>query len=132
MSYMNSATNAEEKEWVSEWRQVAEWARENTPVTASFLVPVKGTDNAIFQFISQRKVWVDWKRGAAVMWMPAYYDEWHRRFAEVSALDTHQKRGIYAGQNGLDYIIEACPADREANAAFATKRLCVYRAASGA
>jgi len=54
------------------------------------------------------------------MWTPSYYSEWHRRFAEVSALDTHQKRVIYASRNGLDHVIEVCLLGREAKAAFST------------
>lgn len=131
-THTNIVTNVEEKKWVSEWKQVGEWARKNTAITASFLVPVKEPDNAVFQFISHRKVWVDWKRGAAVMWTPSYYAEWHRRFTEVSALDSHRKEVIYAGRNGLDYVVEVCPTNNETDVVFATERLCVYRAIAGA
>jgi hypothetical protein len=41
-----------------------------------------------FEFASHRRVWVDFRRGAAVMWTPSYYATWWTRVSEVMALGT--------------------------------------------
>ncbi len=134
--------NLKVQEWIGEWREVGRWAEANTPPRAAFLVPLAnwndeatpeeeaaaGRARAIFEFVSRRKVWVDFKRGAAVMWRPSYYEEWHRRVEEVSELENRRDRLRYAKEKGLSHVVELCLKGREKDAVFATKRLCVYRA----
>ena len=99
-----------------EWQTIGVWAGENTPVNAVFMNPVVkanippytdeevgGASDAIFNYTAHRRVWVGFKKGAAVMWSPSYYYVWHRRVSEVSSLVTHQEKLDYAQKNGLAY-----------------------------
>jgi hypothetical protein len=135
--------NALERQWIGEWRQIAGWAHDNTSSYSIFLVPpgnvtdqntpenLAASSDSIFEFVSHRRIWVDFKRGAAVMWMPPYYHVWHRRIAEVSSLATHQERLRYAHREGIDYLVEICgPGDRKADVIFASRQLCVYPASA--
>jgi hypothetical protein len=133
-------------ESIPEWTAVANWARNSTPSTATFLVPSRprATDTsepaasdlalsrtAIFEFISHRRIWVDYKRGAAVMWMPSYYQTWRTRLTEVEALSSLDERLDYAGRHGIDYVIDRCNpalALGEGAGVFRTERLCVFPA----
>jgi hypothetical protein len=68
-----------------EWLQVQEWARAHTPHDAVFLVPARETG---FEVFARRSVWVDWKHGAASMWMPSFYSTWRARTrAQAEATD---------------------------------------------
>src|SRR5258708_33098413 len=81
---------------------------------------------SIFEFVSHRRVWVDYKRGAAVMWMPSYYRVWRTRLAEVEALNSLDQRVAYADRNGIDYVIDRCtPAAGQDGGVFRTELLCV-------
>jgi hypothetical protein len=85
-------------------RQVAEWGKKNTASQSVFLIP-PDRGASIFQIFSRRVVWVDWKRGAAVMWMPSYYPEWSTRLAEVRALSSLEEKVAYACRNQIDYVV---------------------------
>ncbi len=138
------AENEKIQRWNEEWRQTAAWARAHTPPDSIFLVPVAnwndkstpeeeqegGLNNTMFEFSSHRRIWVDFKRGAAAMWLPSTYAEWKRRIDEVSVLPSHEDRLRYARAKKLRYVIEVCLRNREKNAIFATSRLCVYQATS--
>jgi hypothetical protein len=129
---------------IAEWTDVGVWAQNSTPSTATFLVPSRprgsGTSEpapsdlalsrtAMFEFISHRRVWVDYKRGAAVMWMPSYYRTWRTRLTEVEALSSLDERVAYAGRNGIDYVIDRCnSASAPGESVFRTARLCVVPA----
>ena len=141
-AYRLNTANLPEKEWIGEWRQIAFWARDNTSPYSVFLVPPgnfgqentiekeAGLGGSIFEFASHRRVWVEFKRGAAAMWIPSYYHEWHQRIAEVFALSTHEDRLEYARQHGVSYVVELCSGQHREDAISATARLCVYPAFS--
>jgi hypothetical protein len=128
---------------VREWTDVGNWARTSTPSTAIFLVPSSprtsstsqaGTSDltlsrtAIFEFISHRRVWVDYKRGAAVMWTPSYYLTWLARLTEANRLNSLDERVVYASRNGISYVIDRCnSALAQSDTVFRTERLCVFR-----
>ena len=125
--------------WTDEWQMIGVWARENTPVDAIFMNPVVkanippyteeevgGASDAIFNYTAHRRVWVGFKKGAAVMWSPSYYYVWHRRVSEVSSLVTHQEKLDYAQKNGLSYVVEICLDANREKPLFSTKRICVY------
>lgn len=137
---------AERRGEVAAWRAVGLWARAATPPEAVFLLPCsrglpghefplcRGSE--VFQFHAHRRVWVDFKSGAAVMWFPPYYATWYARLAETFALDGVPARLAYARQHGIGYVIEACPAPAGTERpVFASGALCVFaapdRAASG-
>ncbi|MCB8882197.1 hypothetical protein ACELLULO517_18265 [Acidisoma cellulosilytica] len=120
---------------VRTWTAIGEWARSQTPRDAVFLLPTKDIrphapapysyagDSAIFEFTSHRQVWVDFIRGAAVMWTPSYYSEWNSRIWPVLALKTPGQRMDYARRKGITYLVEACTGG---SAAFGVDGLCVY------
>ncbi len=106
---------------VAEWTKVARWARESTPENAIFIAPRKPDaasslpvwDTALsravtFEFLAHRRIWVDWRRGAAAMWTPSYYRIWHERMTEVSAITDHTERLAHAAKNGIGYVTEIC------------------------
>lgn len=86
------------------------------------------TGSTIFEYIAHRRVWVDYKRGAAVMWMPSYYHIWWPRVTAVSALKTIDDKLAYAGTNRIDYVVDLCDPAKTGNAVFKTARLCVFAA----
>ena len=126
-----------------EWTDVGNWARTSTLPTAMFLVPSKPRSSstsedvpsdpalsgtAIFEFISHRRVWVDYKRGAAVMWTPSYYHIWQARLIEVERLSSLNERVAFATHNGISYVIDRCNSvPAQSDAVFRTERLCVFR-----
>jgi len=85
-----------------QWRGVATWAREHTDPGATFLVPL--TING-FRVAARRQVWVDWKEGAAVMWAPELYRDWHSRVESVRRLQAPTALFEYACENRLDYLV---------------------------
>lgn len=88
-------------------QQTGQWAAQNTPADSLFLVPPEAGafGDSDFQLASHRKVWVDWKRGAAVMWEPSYYREWSSRLAEARALSSPAQWLSYACRNHIDYVV---------------------------
>jgi hypothetical protein len=135
------------------WETVGEWARTTTPASAVFLIPTKHLDgettppattagslvpdptqnSEIFEFASHRRVWVDFRRGAAVLWTPSYYATWWTRVSEVLALHSLADKVAYAQEHDIDYVIEACrnSPDLSGTAIFQTDGLCVYSAVRG-
>lgn len=93
--------------------------------------PTEGSE--IFEFASHRRVWIDVRRGAAVMWTPSYYATWQTRVSEVLALTTLADKGVYAREHGIDYVVDACPSDTTgmAAAAFRADGLCVFPSSVG-
>lgn len=80
----------------------AAWARSNTAPTATFLVPADWGD---FQWRSRRRVWVDWKQGAAVMWAPGFHAIWQPRHSAVSGLRSADDFLQYGCSRNIDYIV---------------------------
>ncbi len=147
VSFRDIASNLQATAWVNEWRTVAAWVENNTPPTSIFLLPtwnflgsppsIKSSveDQAvlnagIFEYASHRSVWVDFRNGAAVLWSPSYYPLWHRRIAEVNALDSHDAKIAYAKANGIRYVVETCEASLLPNSIHRTARLCLYSAST--
>lgn len=124
---------------VAEWTDIGRWARNTTPADATFIVPPKPAEDAavepivialsrgaVFEFVSHRRVWVDYKRGAAAMWTPSYYPVWHARMTELAALDSHAARLGYAARNGIGYIVSLCETlPAQDDVVFRTSHLCV-------
>ncbi|MDE2380311.1 MAG: hypothetical protein KGM94_23840, partial [Bradyrhizobium sp.] len=125
----------------TQWAAVGHWARAATPPTAIFIVPPRPRIDAqpappasevalsragIFEFVSHRRVWVDYKRGAAAMWTPSYYRVWHERMTEMADLNDHAARLAYASRKGIDYVVELCETlPSQDDVLFRTEHLCV-------
>lgn len=135
--------NARLQGLVEDWRALALWARANTGEDAIFLTPsidlsrqsvglpydralapVAAT-GADFEYVSRRRVFVDFKRGGAAPWTPSYYSEWRARIDEVLALRTLAERRAYAARVGAAFVVDRCG---EEPAAFRAGALCVYAA----
>jgi hypothetical protein len=129
-------------EAVSEWTDVGGWARNSTPLTSTFLTPTRpelgdrpevsiadmALDHAaVFEFLSHRRVWVDFKRGGAAVLTPSYYPIWRFRLTEVERLKTIDERLVYASRNGIGYVIDICESGQaQSRVVYRTKRLCVF------
>lgn len=132
----------------SGWMAVGDWAQAATRPDTIFLIPTKSlrsdsrpaasavdgappdpTGNSeVFEFASHRRVWVDFRRGAAVMWAPSYYATWRTRVSEVMALGSLADKLAYARQHDIDYVVDACRIgdDEHGAAVFREGGLCVF------
>jgi hypothetical protein len=129
-------------EAVAEWADIGKWARNNTPLTATFLTPrrpefegrteVSIADMALdraglFEFVSHRRVWVDFKRGGSSVLTPSYYRTWRSRLTDVEGLNSLAERMAYASRNGIGYVVDICQGPEAGSGTlYRTKRLCVY------
>ena len=86
----------------SDWSDVASWARQNTNPNDVFLIPPSLSD---FEHLAERQVWYNHKQGAAVMWMPRFYDQWKARRTEVSQLHGLADALAYACRRGISYVV---------------------------
>jgi hypothetical protein len=143
-STRNAISNAHAKTWLAEWTTLGNWTKSNTSQNDTFLVPTwnfrgssahtqPGTDedeailnSGAFESIAHRPVWIDFRNGAAVLWSPSYYAEWHQRVSEINALTSFAAKAAYAKANGIGYLIDICERNPNRPSIFSTKRLCVY------
>ena len=151
LALQDISTNHEISARVARWQAVGNWARTATPAAAAFLIPTEllpgesrpsaaadpsvlnPADGAeIFEFAAHRQVWVDVRRGAAVMWTPSYYDRWWQRTTEVLALPGLADRLGYARAHAIDYVVDSCRSGAGQAAAFGADGLCVYPASARA
>jgi hypothetical protein len=84
-----------------QWLQLTQWAQNATAPDALFLVLPK------LDFVSaaQRRSWVGWKEGAAVMWAPWIYATWRTRSRDVAALHSADVALAYACAHHIAYVI---------------------------
>lgn len=144
ISVRSAISNVLAQTWHREWEAVGNWARDNTAPNATFLVrtwnfrdkpastqPGGEENEAIlnsgaFESIAHRVVWIDFRDGAAVLWLPSYYKEWHQRVSEVNSLASFAAKTSYARDKGIKYLVDVCESNAERKPVFSTKRLCVY------
>ena len=129
-----------------EWLAMAAWARLRSAPNDRFLLPTKNINFAgslphddgsepsfvpggdVFEVAAQRRVWVGFKEGAAAMWTPSYYGEWHRRVSDVLRLHSLPERVAYARSKGIAFVVDHCPAAGSAmRPLYDGHDLCVYR-----
>jgi hypothetical protein len=115
---------------------LAAWARAATPVDAVFLFPNarKDVSPALFRARAERALYVDWKGGGQVNYLPDFALEWWKRWQQtregrwnVRAADLRR-----IGAMGVDYVV--VPADRPiagAEPAFLNQRFRVYSSRTG-
>jgi hypothetical protein len=61
-------------------REIADWARRNTPVAASFLVDSRWGE---WRSLAERTAFVTWKEGAAFLWQKDFVNVWVERLAAL-------------------------------------------------
>ena len=108
---------------IAQWTAVGRWARANTAPNAVFLIPTSdfraeavrpvqtdpgAQEYEIFEYVSHRRVWVDFVRGAAVLWSPSYYPTWRQRLPEVLQLRSLSQKMSYAASHDIDYVVSDC------------------------
>jgi len=115
---------------------LAAWARAATPQDAVFLFPNarKDVSPAVFRVLARRALYVDWKGGGQVNYLPDFATEWWKRWEEtregrwnVRAADLRRIAAM-----GVDYVV--VPADRPisgAEPAFQNQRFRAYPSRSG-
>jgi hypothetical protein len=95
------------------WDDMVAWVRQSD-LKGPFLLPIsKAAEH--FQLQARRVVWVDKNQGAAVMWAPAFYDQWSVRYREVRQLSNRAEMARYAMKHGIRNMIvsdslDGCPA----------------------
>jgi hypothetical protein len=119
----------------AEWTSVGNWALKATPLDSIFMIPTDATTEPTelgaltptFEFVSHRRVWIDFRRGAAVLWTPSYYQTWRSRMNDVARLGSLADRIDYARAKGIGYVIEGCAAATpQQQIVFRSDRLCVF------
>lgn len=83
---------------------LTDWSRQTTPADSVFLLPI-GRDFDYFQLYARRKVWVDWKQGAAVMWEPRFHAQWSQRYEQVRSLRSPEDFVGFAANNGIAFVV---------------------------
>lgn len=141
-TWYNAKLNRLYTDAVEEWTDVGNWARNATPPTSMFLVPntpkfdpdseSSAADTAlsravVFEFVSHRRIWIDFRRGGSSVLTPSYYHTWRSRLTEVEGLNSLTERMAYASRHGIGYVIDICEGPDAGNSAlYRTKRLCVF------
>lgn len=128
---------------VSEWESVGSWAQHATSPQSMFLIALSEeaastaadgrrsealeVGSAVFEEASHRRIWIDFKRGAAVMWRPSYHAQWKARVEARQGLESLGSTLRFAQANHIDYVIGDCRAfdGAHATAVFHTADLCV-------
>lgn len=92
-------------------RQLADFIRIHTQTQALVLSlpsarPPPDIELSELQLGAQRRLWVDWKRGAAVMWRTDYFHEWRGRMDEVAGLQSAAEVEAYACAHGITHLVE--------------------------
>lgn len=87
------------------WQEMMAGIRQSS-LQGPFLVSLDDHEHSdYFQLQARRRVWVDWKQGAAVMWSPSFYRQWSKRYREVSSLHSSRELLAYARANGIRYVL---------------------------
>ncbi|MGY5803390.1 hypothetical protein ACXHMN_18835 [Rhizobium sp. LEGMi12c] len=95
----------------AEWERLGEWAKEFLPQKASFMVmPSRNASGAAlgFEYTSDRRQIFADKYGAAVLWSPAYFNEWDHHMRQRKVISTPRDKLDYAVSNGADYLGTEC------------------------
>jgi len=90
---------------------VARWAREATPVGATFMVlgRAPGVEAFMFPVLAHRRLYVDRWSGAAVLWRPSVHAEWRRRLEAQRGIATMASAQRFGCEAGIDYVLAFGP-----------------------
>jgi len=112
------------------------WARATTPQDAVFLFPNarKDVSPAVFRARARRALYVDWKGGGQVNYLPDFALDWWKRWEETREGRWNVRAGDLRrmAAMGVDYVV--VPADRTipgAEPAFTNQLFRAYRARTG-
>lgn len=107
-----SIANSQSKEWLS----VQQWARENTPKDAAFIVPpyLEG-----FRVESERTLYGEWKDGTQMIFNPAFGHEWMRRMENLGYKKETPLKDAYSALSQDDFKKVAVELDSEHSKVFA-------------
>jgi hypothetical protein len=113
-----------------ELRELVQWARSSTPKEAVFLFPDAGRspEPGYFRAEALRPVYVDWKSGGQVNFLPRLGEEWWRRWQ--ATMGGKNRPGTSEGYAalGIDYVaIRPAKGSAHAQPAFANARYAVLR-----
>ncbi|MEO8128047.1 MAG: DUF6798 domain-containing protein [Bryobacteraceae bacterium] len=110
----------------AEMAKLVDWAKSNTPKDAVFQFADAGQSlyPGIFRARALRALYVDWKSGGQVNFLPAFANEWWRRWTLMEKILPLQE---YRTQ-GIDYVIFQ-PAHRlkDVPTVYENRRYLVYR-----
>jgi hypothetical protein len=86
-----------------ELNELSEWARANTPKDALFQFADAGQSQepGVFRARSLRALYVDWKSGGQVNFLPAFAGEWWRRWQLVEKVHSLNKYRAL----GIDFVV---------------------------
>jgi hypothetical protein len=82
------------------WLAVQQWARENTPKDAVFIVPPKEVG---FRVDGERTIYGDWKDGTQMFFNPSFGQEWMRRMKMLGYVDDSRLGESYAELTAADF-----------------------------
>jgi hypothetical protein len=94
-----------------ELARLCEWARNSTPRDAVFIFPGAGrsTVPGIFRVEAQRALYVDWKSGGQMIYLPDFGWRWWFRLQQAEPLDLAKYNALgirYAVvKQGSDYVV---------------------------
>jgi hypothetical protein len=88
-------------------RELARWARSSTPKDAVFLFPDAGRsfEPGYFRAVALRAVYVDWKSGGQVNFLPRFGEEWWRRWQATMAGRKRPPTPEEYAALGIDYVV---------------------------
>jgi len=84
-----------------DWYAAQAWARENTPPETMFYSP----DRFAFSTMSRRPVWWSANQGAAVMWQPAFFEQWNARRLRAEAAVSMADLVELAKEENIRYLV---------------------------
>jgi len=89
--------------------QLSCWARASTPRDAVFLFADAGKrlEPGVFRSEAQRAIYVDWKGGGQVNYLPELGELWWRRWQQTLAAPFNPQSIARYGPLGIDYIVLA-------------------------
>ena len=118
--------------------ELSSWIKFNTETNSVFILPTRNfndhetfyskgfpgrgfCDFSVFQSFSERRVFVDFKRGAAVMWCPEYFFEWKPRVDSILQYMNLDDLVFFARGEKISYIIYDLTLYPEAPAFYKTR-----------
>jgi hypothetical protein len=111
-----------------ELAQLSGWARSATPRDAVFAFPDAGTNPypGIFRAEALRAVYVDWKGGGQVNFLPHFAIEWWFRWQQIMGLPVNLAK---YGALGIRYVVLHAPDRLPQPPVFENGQYAVYRVA---